>query len=189
MSKKSKSNVSKELIDSSISISETPTESSVSKSEHTSNDITKDIIEMKAELSEIKAIIKDFKKNLKGLVEIQQRLVHERLKVAIPPSPQEYGGESNLKVKINITCAEGNKIKVSGNTYDIKDTIKNTGGKFESSTKSWLLPFDCLDQLVKNFEAINLVKDTDFSVNIGDKQKNKNVVDGEEEEEGFGSGF
>lgn len=49
----------------------------------------KDIDEIKYSLIEIKSLIKDFKRNLKGLVEIQQRLVHERLGVPVPQAPKE----------------------------------------------------------------------------------------------------
>ena len=137
-----------------------------------------DMDEIKSELAEIKTMIKDFKKNLRGLVEIQQRLVHERLGVPVPVSPKEYGEESTSKpVKINIISIDDNRIRISGNTFDFKTPIKEAGqAKWEQGTKSWSLPADCLDQLIKNLEAVNLVKDTDFSVSVnnsGSKKKEK----------------
>ena len=125
-----------------------------------------DFDDLKKELTEIKAMIKDFKKNLKGLVEIQQRLVHERLGVPVPASPKEYGEEQTAKVaKINIVSIDDDRIRVSGNTFDFKTAIKEAGqAKWEQGTKSWSLPADCLDQLIKNLEAVNLVNGTDFSV-------------------------
>jgi hypothetical protein len=134
-------------------------------------------------LAEIKSLVKDFKKNLKGLVEIQQRLVHERLSVPIPPSPKEYGEESSHKPKITITSIDGDRIRIAGNTFDFRTAIKNAGtAKWEGGTKSWSLSSECLDQLIQNLEAVNLVRDTDFSVNV--KNGTEDGTGG-----GFGSGF
>ncbi len=154
--------------------------------------------EIKNELTEIKNSIKNIElrmqkmpteKNLRGLIEIQQRLVHERLGVAVPISPKEYGEESNSKttLKIDISNLGDDRIKVSGKTFDYKDAIKEAGSaKFDQVSKSWSLPLDSLNQLIKNFEAVNLVRDTDFSVNVdGENSEKQN----EEEEDGFGSGF
>jgi hypothetical protein len=156
----------------------------------------KEFEDLKNELTEVKTIVKGFKKELKGLVEIQQRLVHERLSAPLPPPPKEYGEEITTKgAKINITSIDGDRIRISGNTFDFRTAIKNAGiAKWEGGTKSWSLPSECLDQLIQNLEAVNLVRDTDFSVNVkdntgvnGDSESSKKRA--ESEDGGFGSGF
>ena len=148
----------------------------------------KDIDEIKYSLIEIKSLIKDFKRNLKGLVEIQQRLVHERLGVPVPQAPKEYGEEPVSKAKINIVSLDSDRIRVSGNTFDYKSAIKEAGiSKWEQATKSWSGPLENLDQLIKSLEAVNLVKDVDFIVDVADTDNSKPVES--DEDEGFGSGF
>ena len=39
-----------------------------------------------------------------------------------------------------IIAIQGKTIKLSGKTYDHKDYIKTLGGKWDSKTKSWLIP-------------------------------------------------
>lgn len=155
--------------------------------------ITKqDIDDIKANLIEIKLLVKEYKKNLKGLVEIQQRLVHERLGVTPPPPPKEYGEEETTnKPKINITSLGSDRIRVAGNTFDFKSAIKDAGfAKWEQSTKSWSLPSDSLDQLIKNLEAVNLKKDADFSVDVTEEvKKEQTSSDPDPDDGGFGSGF
>lgn len=142
-------------------------------------------------INDLKTISKTFKKELKGLVEIQQKLIHERLGVEPPPPPKEYGEDSTNNTtktsKIDIVSIDADRIRISGNTFDYKSCIKNAGNaKWEQSTKSWSLPSNSLDQLISNFESMNLVKNVDFSVNVkGLNNKDK----AEDEEEGFGSGF
>jgi hypothetical protein len=142
---------------------------------------------IKKEFDEVKAMIKELKKELRGLIEIQQRLIHERLGVAVPPPPKEYGEETTSKSnKIEITDFSEGRIKVSGNTFDYKTAIKEAGqAKWENSSKSWSLPSSSLDALVKNLEGLNLVSGKDFVVNV------TTVVNDEEEapDEGFGSGL
>ena len=95
----------------------------------------------KEDIDEVKSMIKDLKKELKGLIEIQQRLIHERLGVAAPPPPKEYGEEPSSKNKIEIVDSGKNRIRVSGNTFTVKDTIKDSGEcKWEGGTKLWSLP-------------------------------------------------
>ncbi len=150
----------------------------------------KDIEEIKSDLNEIKTITKEFKKSLKGLVEIQQRLIHERLGVPVPAPPNEYGEETTAKTaKINIISIADDRIRVSGNTFDFKAAIKEAGfAKWEQGTKSWALPSDCLNKLIKNLEAVNLVNGTDFSVNV-EESTNKKEESEVEDVGGFGSGF
>ena len=48
---------------------------------------------------ELKTLVKNVKKEPKGLIEIQQRLVHERLAVPVPEPPVEYVGASGPTVR------------------------------------------------------------------------------------------
>lgn len=120
------------------------------------------------DLDEIKSMIKDLKKELRGLIEINQRLIHERLGVTAPPPPKEYG-EDSVPVKMEITDAGPGFIKISGSqTYDFKSKIKEAAptniAKWDGPTKSWKMPGQYLDQLIKNLESVNLKKDKDFKV-------------------------
>jgi hypothetical protein len=166
-----------------VPVNEVVTESNtVSRSEF--EDFKKDLVE-------IKTIVKGFKNELKGLIEIQQRLVHERLGVPVPAAPKEYGEEQTVKtVKINIASLGSDRIRVSGNTFEFKTAIKDAGSaKWEQGTKSWSLPSESLDQLIKNFEDVNLIRDTDFSVNVSEETTVKKTDNDSELTEGFGSGF
>jgi hypothetical protein len=142
--------------------------------------------QIKKEFDEVKQMIKDLKKELKGLIEIQQRLIHERLGVAVPPSPREFGEEAgSSKNKIEISDFSEGRIKVSGNTFDYKMAIKDAGpAKWEQESKSWSLPLKSLDKLVKNLEGLNLVVNKDFVIKVNQTKD----VDSEESE-GFGTGF
>jgi len=140
--------------------------------------------EIKNELLNTQNMIKDLKKEFKGLIEIQQRLIHERLGVPIPASPKEYGEDTNLKNKIEISDFSDGRIKVSGNTFDYKSAIKEAGqAKWEQTTKSWSLPIESLEKLVENFKDLKLVEAKDFVVNVKQTIKDENPT------EGFGNGF
>lgn len=140
------------------------------------------------ELSEIKELIKGFKHELKGLIEIQQRLVHERIGAPIPPSPSvEEPIKKSTKINILVT---GDNCKVSGNTFDYRDTIKSVGHvKWEQETKSWVLSSSCLESLISGLESRNLVKDTDFIIKYVEITKESNEYTDEKydvpEENGF----
>ncbi len=126
---------------------------------------TSELTEVRAKLEEIISLINGFKRDLKGLVEIQQRLIHERLGVQMPNPPKEYGEETKSTLKIDVTYLGSEQIKVSGKTFDYKTAIKEAGpAKFDTSSKSWILSSECLENLIKNFENVGLVSGTDFSV-------------------------
>jgi hypothetical protein len=141
-------------------------------------ELTKTVNETRDEVKELKKLLKELRKDFKGLVEIQQKLVHVQLGVAVPSSPVEYGEDSKSKsnkCKIEITGTTGSTIKISGNTFDIRDIIKESGkSKWEQETKSWILPYDCLDIFTSKLEKKGLVKDTDFSVTIIEKETETN---------------
>jgi hypothetical protein len=141
---------------------------------------------IKKEFDEVKTLIKDVKKEFKGLIEIQQRLIHERLGVAMPPAPKEYGEEIGSKSnKIEITDFTEGRIKVSGNTFDFKSAIKEAGqAKWENSSKSWSLPKDSLENLVKNLENLNLIADKDFVVNVAIEKDDDEKDDDNKKDEG-----
>ncbi len=122
---------------------------------------------IKEELKDIKKMIYGLKDELKGLIEIQQKLVHERLNAPIPAAPVTE--KSSNKKQITIS-KDMNSIVLTGNTFDynsiIKETAKenNTSARWESSKKAWILNEECLDDLIKKFENAGLDRDTDFIV-------------------------
>ncbi len=143
--------------------------------------------ETKKGFDELTKAVKDLKRELKGLIEIQQALVHKQL----PNPPKDYGEEAT---KLKIHHIPGNLIKVSGNTFDYQAAIKSAGNaKWEATTKSWNLSVDNLDNLVKKLVDLKLVEGKDFSI-IGEKdEKIKPKVQmkqiEEEEEEDIKSEF
>lgn len=130
---------------------------------------TKDSDHIKEELKCIKKMITDLKDEFKGLIEIQQKLVHERLNAPTPAAPVSVVEKSNNKKLITIS-KDMNSIVLTGNTFDynslIKETAKenDTSAKWESSKKAWILNEECLDDLIKKFENAGLYRDTDFIV-------------------------
>ncbi len=143
--------------------------------------------EIKKELVEIKTELKKLRNELKGLIEIQQQLVHERLGVPLPPPPstEESKGTSGGTFGLEISNFGDKRIKITGkNTFNVKDHIKEVGqASFEKETKSWSLPSDCLENLIKKFESIKLVRGVDFSVTA-----TMPVINTVEEEDKFDSG-
>lgn len=108
--------------------------------------------------------------DLKALISVQQRLIHERLGVPMPAEPTvgictASATKTNNRT-INIDLAENGKIRVSGkNTYDFKDAIKgNRMGTFEAGTKTWLVPSSDLSGLISRLEGVGLTDGTDFVV-------------------------
>lgn len=116
------------------------------------------------ELKEIKNMLLSFKDELKGLIEIQQKLIHERLGAPVPTTVEKVNN------KIITITKDLNTILLTGNTYAynsiIKDSAKecNTNAQWNSSKKAWILNEDCLDNLVKKFKDAGLVQDTDFVI-------------------------
>lgn len=122
------------------------------------------------DIKEIKTMILSLKDELKGLIEIQQKLVHERLGAPIPPPPTNVSEKQNNKI-ITIT-KDINSILVTGNTYSYNSLIKecakdrNTSAQWNASKKAWILNEDCLEDLVKKLENSGLNKETDFVVKV-----------------------
>jgi len=143
----------------------------------------KEFDEIKTLINSLREEVKGVRSELKGLIEIQQRLIHERLGVPVPPAPKEFGEEPGTsKNKIEITDAsESGRIKISGKTFDYNNTIKAAGqAKWDGSSKTWSMSIDALDNLILGLESCKLVRDKDFTVKVS-KNSSK--------DSGFGSGF
>lgn len=130
--------------------------------------MSSELNEVKEEIKEMKTIILSLKDELKGLVEIQQRLIHERLGAPTPLPPANNTDRINNKI---ITISKDlNSILLTGNTYAynsiIKDAAKecNTTAQWNSSKKAWVLNEECLDNVIKKFIDSGLVRDTDFVI-------------------------
>jgi hypothetical protein len=129
--------------------------------------------------------INGIRKDLKGLVEIQQRLIHERLNVQMPPSPVEYGEETPIKTisnsnsKIQVSNFGQDHIKISGKTYDYNPIIKASGqARWEKELKVWTLPVGSLDTLLDKFKENNVSFDNDV-VRVVKEENEEDYVEGE----------
>jgi hypothetical protein len=142
--------------------------------------LTKLLIEMKEEMVGIKEEMKDLKKNFKGLVEINQRLIHERLNVPVPPPPKDFGEENKTATKSSakITISNfGDRIKITGQTYDYRPLIKEVGcAKWEGEIKAWSLPLDSLKTLLEKFKEANMLVDRDIKVDVKESNIKENVI-------------
>lgn len=131
---------------------------------------------LKSMETEITLKISNIQKELKGLIEIQQRLIHERLKVPMPPPPTEYGEEKISKpvssdCKIQIVSFGQDRIRISGNTFEYRPLIKSCGpAKWEGELKSWSLPVSSLKTIIEKFKDINLEMDKDFKVDVKEQE-------------------
>jgi hypothetical protein len=117
------------------------------------------------ELVKLNKEIVSIRNELRGLIEIQQRLIHERLGVPPPPPPPPVGESpkkyNSKKIYIKVL---GEGVSVSGNTFNHKDIIKQwKNAKFQDD-KSWLLPSGYLEKLISAFEDNGLKEDIDFFV-------------------------
>jgi len=152
--------------------------------------------EFKIFTKDAQANIKTLRQEYKGLVEIQQCLIHEKLGAPTPAYPKEYGetssGTTTKSIGIELTSIADDRIKISGKkSFDVKEIVKQSGqskAKFDAADKSWSIPAKYLDDLLKNFQAANLVKDKDYSLKIT-SQKSNQPDDDDDEADGFGSGF
>jgi len=127
------------------------------------------LIEIKNMINSLSTKVSEIRQELKGLVEVQQRLIHVQLGAPIPPKPKEFGEEtSSSGAKIQISNnTDGKTIKITGKTYDYMACIKECGNaKFDKDTKSWNLPIDAVDTLVKKLKSMNLVEEKDFTVKV-----------------------
>jgi hypothetical protein len=131
--------------------------------------------------------ISGVQKEFRSLVEIQQRLIHERLKVPMPPPPTDYSEAKTVKsisdYKIQISSFGQDRIRISGNTFDYRPLIKSCGpAKWEGELKSWSLPQSSLKTIIEKFKEINLEVDKDIKVDVRNiesiEESDDNVTDG-----------
>ncbi len=125
--------------------------------------------------NELLVEINKIRKDLQGLIEIQQKLIHERLNVSVPPPPKEYGVEkivnnieNNINYKITISQFGSDRIKITGKgTFDHKNVIKESGqARWEGELKFWSLPSSCTETLINKFKGVGLIIDKDICVNV-----------------------
>jgi|JI9StandDraft_1071089.scaffolds.fasta_scaffold00916_16 hypothetical protein len=107
----------------------------------------------------------------KGLVEIQTRLIHERLGVQIPVTinthPTTPAAPTVNKNIIEVTNYGIDRVKLVGNTFNKRDLIKSCGqAKWENNDKCWTLPLDLLEVIESKFVESGLQKDVDFVINV-----------------------
>jgi hypothetical protein len=138
--------------------------------------------------NELLAEINKIRKDLQGLIEIQQKLIHERLNVSVPPPPKEYGVEkivsnieNNINYKITISQFGLDRIKITGKgTFDHKNVIKESGpARWEGELKFWSLPSSCTKTLINKFKDVGLTVDKDICVNVirTDQDDTEEIVD------------
>lgn len=106
----------------------------------------------------------------KGLVEIQARLIHERLGVQVPVTinthPTTPAPTVNKNI-IEVTNYGIDRVKLVGNTFNKRDLIKSCGqAKWENNDKCWTLPLDLLEVIESKFVESGLQKDVDFVINV-----------------------
>ena len=114
--------------------------------------------------------INKIRKELQGLVEIQQKLIHVNLNAPLPPLPKEYSSEKPVETgnfEINI-APFGDRIKVTGKgTFKYKDLIKEIGQvKWEQDLKFWSLPLNLLAPLLKKFSDKGLIVGKDIGMTV-----------------------
>lgn len=160
------------------------------------------------EHEEIKGMIKDLRKEFRGLIEIQKRLIHERLGVPIPPPSNEYAQPEGKKPSsIEIKNYGDGRISIQGNTYEynsaIKEAASSNGEKARwepAPQKLWHVSDKCLSSLIENFRNVGLEEGKDFTVNVktdedkdNEKDNLKDNLNNDDNQDsndgGFGSGF
>jgi len=74
------------------------------------------------------------------------------------------GFKKDGKLKLNLNKYL-NGVEVSGQTFDLKDTIKKYGGRFNSKTKSWIASLSKYSELQTVLSNICSEKDMIFNMN------------------------
>lgn len=138
-----------------------------------------------SELNEIKCMLNSLRDDmrevldkevqLKGLIEINQRLIHEQLgtpnasevvksqkNVVDEKKKKEESGKKRKNVLIEV---DGDNLKISGNTFDARVYIKQmNGAKWDGPTTSWLVPTDSLTELTQKFKENRIDFETTVTV-------------------------
>jgi hypothetical protein len=123
--------------------------------------------ELRNDVAELKKIVLQMKDEFKGLVEIQQQLIHGRLGAPVPAPVSTVEKQSNKTITI---LQDLGKLVVTGNTYNYNSLIKESAkdndmsAVWNGSKKAWELNERCLDTLVNKLEEAGLKKNSDFVV-------------------------
>lgn len=146
--------------------------------------LTNDLNELKCILNSLKDDMKevlDKEVQLKGLIEINQRLIHEQLGTKNPSeviaNQKNVVDENNKKAeRMNVrknVLIESEKegwLKLSGKgTFDAKAFIKQVDGrKWDTKLNSWLIPTDGLTQLTRLFKDNEIDFETNLTIESSD---------------------
>lgn len=137
---------------------------------NTSGQILSLIAELKNDIASLRTELVAMHTQTRALVDVQKKLIHERLKVpepesrAVPVEPPAMTKVAKKQVQVTVTRLNAKQISVGGRTFDFNALIKASGpAKFEPSNKTWTLPIESLAALEKNFAgaegAVLLVSD------------------------------
>lgn len=92
-------------------------------------------------------------RKMKPLMEMQQQLIDQNIKLSAqltsalsaaptpPPTPTaaSYSRFTPKSRGIVIDRMDDGRLSITGNTFDIKDTIKDLGGSWNKPHKSWII--------------------------------------------------
>ena len=90
---------------------------------------------------------------LQGLIEINNRLVHENINLRSPPHIERKSNVDNTSTddlvsnKIIIE-KHGNGIKVHGKTYNYRSIFRDNGGSWNKGLQAWIFPLDVKETLI-----------------------------------------
>lgn len=113
---------------------------------------------VRSTLKDLVKEVKDLKKEYKCLIEVQQKLIHERLGVPVPTQPITYGETKKNPKIINIT-RDSNELVITGNTFNHRSLIKDIAkgkAQWNNDLKGWNIPGEYEDDLIKEFKKINI---------------------------------
>ena len=96
--------------------------------------------------------ISSLEEKLQGLVEVNNRLVHENIcnkgnNNVIIPSIQTK--TTTTESKILIVEKHEDNIKISGKTYTHRSLLREEGGSWNKSLQAWIFPEDTKDKLLE----------------------------------------
>ena len=127
--------------------------------------ISKEILEIRKEIAELSSGVKKLSEENhhirlenKALVDVQKKLVHERLKVPEPENraaePPAMSKVAKKQAQVTVTRISPSQISVGGQSFHYNSWIKAAGpARFEKDSKTWTLPIECLGALEDNFRG------------------------------------
>jgi hypothetical protein len=113
---------------------------------------------VRSTLKDLVKEVKDLKKEYKCLIEVQQKLIHERLGVPVPTQPITYGETKKNPKIINIT-RDSNELVITGNTFNHRSLIKDIAkgkAQWNNDLKGWNIPGEYEDDLIKEFKKMSV---------------------------------